>query len=470
MSIKKIQILTPIVTSVNGEFGDVTVNMKKLGIEDALAKKSDVNHTHDYAGSGEPGGSATSANKLTKDAGSKNQPVYFENGVPVKLPYSINKSIPANAIFTDTTYDIGTKTTAGVAKLYDSAGINSDGAMNQDATRALFDGKATTSKTVPVTLLASGWTGSTAPYTYNLSVAGVTAFSNQEIIPAANITRDQLISLQGTNMIDGGQSNGKIILKATKNKPTVDIPMRVILRGDAVQPVKGDLLNMDLGNGEKLYRVLRMDETIAECLAMNDISTSTAWGSEQWVRMGDLSVLKYADNVLDTYLNTTWYNTLSDTAKTAIISKNIDQDAWIRDATGSPVYTGTNGLTVPGTTNYTISKYAGGVVNVGDRNIYALSIQDIIDYLSDESVRVDKTAILRNVNIWKMFWNTTTKVAGSVYPWLRSVQATSSKNNAWIVGCSFGELDYLMCGYDFAGPTVRPAFQIDLSKIPFTKV
>ena len=30
MSIKKIQILTPIVTSVNGEFGDVTVDMGKL--------------------------------------------------------------------------------------------------------------------------------------------------------------------------------------------------------------------------------------------------------------------------------------------------------------------------------------------------------------------------------------------------------------------------------------------------------
>ena len=47
MSIKKIQILTPIVTSVNGEFGDVTVDMKKLGIEAALDKKSDKNHTHD---------------------------------------------------------------------------------------------------------------------------------------------------------------------------------------------------------------------------------------------------------------------------------------------------------------------------------------------------------------------------------------------------------------------------------------
>ena len=233
MSIKKIQILTPIVTSVNGKNGDVVINVGNLGIEEELDKKSDVNHTHKYAGSDEPGGVATSANKLTKDAGTENKPVYFKNGVPVALPYTIDKSVPADAIFTDTTYDIGNNTTAGVAKLYDSAGPNSDGAMTQNATQALFDGKAAISKTVPVTLLASGWTGSTAPYTYNLSVAGVTAFSNQEIITAANITRDQLISLQGTNMIDGGQDTNTIILKATKNKPTVDIPIRIILRGDA---------------------------------------------------------------------------------------------------------------------------------------------------------------------------------------------------------------------------------------------
>ena len=233
MSIKKIQILTPIVTSVNGKNGDVVINVGNLGIEEELAKKSDVNHTHNYAGSDEPGGAATSANKLTKDAGTENKPVYFKNGVPVALPYTIDKSVPADAIFTDTTYGIGNNTAAGVAKLYDSAGANLDGAMTQKATQTLFDGKATTSKTVPVTLLASGWSGNAAPYTYNLSVTGVTAFSNQEIIPAANITRDQLISLQGTNMIDGGQSDGKIILKATKNKPTVDIPIRIILRGDA---------------------------------------------------------------------------------------------------------------------------------------------------------------------------------------------------------------------------------------------
>ena len=233
MSIKKIQILTPIVTSVNGEFGEVTVDMKKLGIEAALDKKSNKNHTHNYAGSDEPGGAATSANKLTKDAGTENKPVYFKNGVPVALPYTIDKSVPADAVFTDTKYNTGNNTTAGIAKLYDSVGQNSDGAMTQNATQALFDGKAAISKTVEATLFVANWTGDAAPYTYTLAVEGVTKTSNQEILPTANITWEQLIGLQGTNMIDGGQDTNTIILKATKNKPTVDIPIRIILRGDA---------------------------------------------------------------------------------------------------------------------------------------------------------------------------------------------------------------------------------------------
>lgn len=57
-----------------------------------------------YAGSSTAGGAATSANKLNTDAGSSTEPVYFSNGVPVALPYSIAKSVPANAVFTDTHY------------------------------------------------------------------------------------------------------------------------------------------------------------------------------------------------------------------------------------------------------------------------------------------------------------------------------------------------------------------------------
>ena len=66
-----------------------------------------------------------------------------------------------------------------------------------------------------------------------MSVSGVTASSNQEILPAVDITQEQLEALQTANIQDGGQSSGKITLKAFGDVPTVDIPIRVILRGDA---------------------------------------------------------------------------------------------------------------------------------------------------------------------------------------------------------------------------------------------
>ena len=60
-------------------------------------------HTHHYAGSSSVGGSATSAVKLdTSTAGSATQPVYFTGGKPVACTYTLGKSVPSNAVFTDT--------------------------------------------------------------------------------------------------------------------------------------------------------------------------------------------------------------------------------------------------------------------------------------------------------------------------------------------------------------------------------
>lgn len=59
-------------------------------------------HTHKYAGSSSEGGSATSAVKLDSSDGSATQPVYFSGGKPVACTYTLGKSVPSNAKFTDT--------------------------------------------------------------------------------------------------------------------------------------------------------------------------------------------------------------------------------------------------------------------------------------------------------------------------------------------------------------------------------
>ena len=60
-------------------------------------------HTHSYAGSSSVGGSATSAVKLdTATAGSATKPCYFANGKPSGCTYSLEASVPSDAVFTDT--------------------------------------------------------------------------------------------------------------------------------------------------------------------------------------------------------------------------------------------------------------------------------------------------------------------------------------------------------------------------------
>ena len=71
-------------------------------ITSALNNKAESNHVHSYAGSSSEGGSATSAVKLDSSAGSSVNPIYFSEGKPVACTYTLGKSVPSNAVFTDT--------------------------------------------------------------------------------------------------------------------------------------------------------------------------------------------------------------------------------------------------------------------------------------------------------------------------------------------------------------------------------
>ena len=231
---------------------------------------------------------------------------------------------------------------------------------------------------------------------------------------------------------------------------------------------KGSIVNLDLdGQGAKQYRVIKCNGNVAQVMAMYDTLTSK-WNAytSRTTTMGTLTVAKYDGSDIDIYLNTTWYNTLTSTAKAAIVPENVVCDAWYWGNTGDPDYTGTYGDSVPGTSNYTISKYAGGTLNIGNRNVFALGVQDVIDYLNDSSVQVDTSAILRNVNIWKMFWNVETRPTTSTYPWLRSSRAGNS-NFAWNV---YGDRGFLNTRIVDTSRVVRPALNLNLNQVEFTIV
>lgn len=326
-------------------------------------------------------GSASSAAALTSNAGSSTQPVYFSGGKPVACSYTLGKSVPADALFTDhtyenmkgatssaagsaglvpapnigeqlkflradgtwviptnTTYSVGTSSYSGITKLYTETGSATDGTMTQNAITTALNGKSATghthnyagsssvggnanaavklatarkigsasfdgtaditlsqmgvinpieltraeyedlivnnriddnqyynviddydsdilindssvskkyvyssdktektyskrSTTSTVTLSASTWSGSSAPYSYVLSVEGVTATNIIEINYASSASDAAIEAYQGAGLKDGGQSNGRITLLATE-KPTVNIPITIIIRND----------------------------------------------------------------------------------------------------------------------------------------------------------------------------------------------------------------------------------------------
>ena len=101
-----------------------------------------ASHTHNYAGSSSAGGAANSANKLNTNAGSATQGVYFKDGVPVAMTYTLGKSVPADAKFTDT------NTWRGVQDNLTSTATDQSLSANQGKVlKGLVDGKAASSHT-----------------------------------------------------------------------------------------------------------------------------------------------------------------------------------------------------------------------------------------------------------------------------------------------------------------------------------
>lgn len=97
-----------------------------------------------YAGSSTQGGAATSAEKLTNTSniGNTNQPVYFTtSGVPTAISYTIDKSVPSNAVFTDTHY---------TTHLYAGSGTAANAATTNGNTKLTVVDNTTTRNSVTI--------------------------------------------------------------------------------------------------------------------------------------------------------------------------------------------------------------------------------------------------------------------------------------------------------------------------------
>lgn len=226
----------------------------------------------------------------------------------------------------------------------------------------------------------------------------------------------------------------------------------------ASYPVKGDLIELDLdGQGAKDYRVLKISGSVAQVMAMYDDLSSVYNSTITTTTFGSTTAQKYENSTLDTYLNTTWYNTLTSATKAAIVPENVVQHCYqYYDEPNTP---NTPTYTYQYQYNWSDSDYENandvGNVTVGNRNVFALDLKDIFDYFGKVCITSDE--------LMTLLWNSTAKV--SEYLWLRSSDADLS-TSAWFVD---GDGGILYNGLDVNNSNVvRPALNLDLSKIPYT--
>ena len=104
--------------------------------------------------------------------------------------------------------------------------------INADYIDEKLSALATKSVVKNATITSTLWTGDAAPYTATLSVKEVTADNIVEVILAPTVTTEQIQACMGASIVTGTQAAGSITLNAYGEKPTVDIPITVIVRGD----------------------------------------------------------------------------------------------------------------------------------------------------------------------------------------------------------------------------------------------
>lgn len=158
----------------------------------------------------------------------------------------------------------------------------------------------------------------------------------------------------------------------------------------------------------------------------------------------------YGGNTLDNYLNITFYNSLSDAMKQAIVDSIITQYA----------YFGFGGFTPEHTSQ---ADYATKlVVESGlTRKVYALDEEDIEKYFGGTDT---VAGTFSEADLWELFWNSRSEPADAVETWLRSADRDRPYLALFLHG-HHGEITSVIATSTFAA---RPAFKIDLSKIDWS--
>lgn len=236
-----------------------------------------ASHTHNYAGSSSAGGSATSAVKLdTASAGSATQPVYWTGGKPAACTYTLGKSVPSDAKFTDTNTHYTTHLYAGT-----SSGVANASTTNGNTYLILTDDSTVRNR---VKIAGSGATSVTSDANGVITISSTD--TNTTYSAATTSTNGLMTSAMVTKL------NG-IATGATKNSiNTYDVSIAV---ADWATNSNGGYKCTKTVSG-----ILATDEIFADVSLSSDVAAAKLQVAA-WACVCNGNIFNSANNTVDFY-------------------------------------------------------------------------------------------------------------------------------------------------------------------------
>lgn len=255
---------------------------------------------------------------------------------------------------------------------------------------------------------------------------------------------------QGTIKLIDSKGNTKIY---TGTKP-------IILNNQWKPIQKGSLILIE----NKPYRILKLNNNIAEVFAMYEYQEITD------DMIGDSNT--YDASAQDSLCNEKFYNSLSSQTRNAIVEKTFSQDAWVSKtnaqtgAIASYVSTWKNRMTLVN------SKETQSLMNANykpaiTRNCYLISIQDVIDYFEVTTTMDETNTTFTADNINSKFFGSFIPHDSTRHKILFRSAYFGSKSQYLVLSPLIGRVSTTQ--FDIKS-YVRPAFQVDLSKISFKSI
>ena len=134
-------------------------------------------------------GNAATATALTSSAGSETQPIYFSGGKPVECKYSLGKSVPSDALFTDTWRGITDSVTTTDSTISSSATAVKTAYDKAVSAYNLANSKTSNTGTITGVTAGNGLTGGGTSGSVTLNIGAGTGISvTADAVSLATVT------------------------------------------------------------------------------------------------------------------------------------------------------------------------------------------------------------------------------------------------------------------------------------------